>query len=230
MKGIKIALILLVVAAIASFFIFDLGQYLNLDALKARQASLKEAVAANPVQAALMFMGVYILFTALALPAAGLLSLLGGALFGLAWGSLIVVVAASIGATLAFLGSRFLFRDVVQKKFGEKLKPLNEGVEKDGAFYLFGLRIVPVIPFFVINVAMALTPIKTLTYFWVSLVGMFPGTLAYVNAGRELGNITSLKGILSPSLIASFVILGTFPIIARKVMDAVKARREKNAN
>ncbi len=225
MKFIKIALILIVVAAVAAFFIFDVGQYLNLEAIKAQQASLKARVEANPSQAAAIFGATYIAFTALALPAAGVLSLLGGALFGLWKGAAIVVVCATIGATLAFLGSRFLLRDWVQKKFGDKLRSINAGVEKDGAFYLFGLRLVPVIPFFMINVAMGLTPMKVGTYFWVSLVGMLAGTLAYVNAGQELGKITSLRGILSPGLIFSFVILGIFPIIARKIMDFLQARK-----
>jgi pyruvate/2-oxoglutarate dehydrogenase complex dihydrolipoamide dehydrogenase (E3) component/uncharacterized membrane protein YdjX (TVP38/TMEM64 family) len=225
MKLIKILLGLAVIAAIAAFFIFDLGRFLNLETLKAQQAALKSSVEANPTQTIFTFAGVYVLFTALALPAAGLLSLLGGALFGLWKGSAIVVVAATIGATLAFLGTRFLFRDFIKSKFGEKLKSVDAGVVKDGAFYLFGLRLIPVMPFFLINTAMGLTSMKTLTFFWVSLVGMIPGTLAYVNAGQELGKITSLRGILSPGLLFSFVILGLLPLLMRKVMDFFNAKK-----
>jgi pyruvate/2-oxoglutarate dehydrogenase complex dihydrolipoamide dehydrogenase (E3) component/uncharacterized membrane protein YdjX (TVP38/TMEM64 family) len=225
MKLIKILLGLAIIAAIASFFIFDLGRFLNLETLKAQQAALKASVDANPTQTLLTFAGIYVLFTALALPAAGLLSLLGGALFGLWKGAAIVVVAATIGATLAFLGTRFLFRDFIKAKFGEKLKAVDAGVEKDGPFYLFGLRLIPVMPFFLINTAMGLTSMKTLTFFWVSLVGMIPGTLAYVNAGQELGKITSLRGILSPGLLFSFVILGLLPLLMRKVMDFFNARK-----
>jgi pyruvate/2-oxoglutarate dehydrogenase complex dihydrolipoamide dehydrogenase (E3) component/uncharacterized membrane protein YdjX (TVP38/TMEM64 family) len=225
MKLIKILLGLAIVAAIAAFFIFDLGRFLNLETLKAQQAALKSSVEANPTQTIFTFAGVYVLFTALALPAAGLLSLLGGALFGLWKGSAIVVVAATIGATLAFLGTRFLFRDFIKAKFGEKLKSVDAGVVKDGAFYLFGLRLIPVMPFFLINTAMGLTSMKTLTFFWVSLVGMIPGTLAYVNAGQELGKITSLRGILSPGLLFSFVILGLLPLLMRKVMDFFNAKK-----
>ncbi len=225
MKPIKILLGLLIVGAIAAFFVFDLGKYLSLDALKAQQATLKASVEANPTQTMLSFAGIYILFTALALPAAGLLSLLGGALFGLWKGSAIVVVSATIGATLAFLGTRFLFRDFIKSKFGEKLKAVDAGVEKDGAFYLFGLRLIPVMPFFLINTAMGLTSMPVFKYFWVSLIGMIPGTLAYVNAGQELGKITSLRGILSPGLLLSFVILGLLPLLMRKVMDFFNAKK-----
>jgi pyruvate/2-oxoglutarate dehydrogenase complex dihydrolipoamide dehydrogenase (E3) component/uncharacterized membrane protein YdjX (TVP38/TMEM64 family) len=224
-KLLKILLGLIVVAAIASFFIFDLGRFVNLETLKAQQESLKANVAANPTQTAFAFAGIYVLFTAFALPAAGLLSLLGGALFGLWKGSAIVVVAATIGATLAFLGTRFLFRDFIKSKFGERLKAVDAGVEKDGAFYLFGLRLIPVMPFFLINTAMGLTSMPAFKFFWVSLIGMIPGTLAYVNAGQELGKITSLRGILSPGLLISFVILGLLPLLMRKVMDFFKARK-----
>jgi dihydrolipoamide dehydrogenase len=225
MKILKLLVGLAVVAAIVAFFVFDLGKYFTLDSLKAQQAAFKASVEANPTKAAGIFAAIYIGFTALALPAAGVLSLMGGALFGLWKGAAIVVVSATIGATLAFLGARFLLRDWVQAKFGSKLKGINEGVEKEGAFYLFGLRLVPVVPFFLINTTMGLTPMKTLTYFWVSLIGMIPGTLAYVNAGQELGKITSLKGILSPGLLLSFVILGLLPLVLRKVLDFLKARK-----
>jgi pyruvate/2-oxoglutarate dehydrogenase complex dihydrolipoamide dehydrogenase (E3) component/uncharacterized membrane protein YdjX (TVP38/TMEM64 family) len=225
MKPVKIIVGLVFVAAIIAFFAFDLGRYFTLDALKAQQAALRTSVATNPGIAIAIFSAIYITFAALAIPAAGVLSLMGGALFGLWTGTAVVVVSATIGATLAFLIARFLLRDWVQTKFGAKLKGINEGVEREGTFYLFGLRLVPVVPFFLINTTMGLTPMKTLTFFVVSLVGMIPGTLAYVNAGQELGKISSLKGILSPGLILSFAILGLLPLFLRKVLDFLKARK-----
>src|SRR5262245_43813995 len=148
------------------------------------------------------------------------MTLAGGAIFGLLWGTVIVSFASTIGATLAFLASRFLLRDWVQAKFGDKLKPINDGVEREGASYLFALRLVPAFPFFVINLVMGLTPIKTLTFYWVSQVGMLAGTIAYVYSGTQLGQFK-----LSFRLVAAFVILGLFPIVAKKTLAAVKARK-----
>jgi uncharacterized membrane protein YdjX (TVP38/TMEM64 family) len=160
--------------------------------------------AAEPILAALLFLLVYVVATALSLPGAALLTLVAGAVFGLLWGTVLVSIASTIGATLAFLMARFLMRDWVQGRFGEKIRTMNQRIEKDGAFYLFTLRLVPVFPFFVINLAMGLTPIRTWTFFWVSQVGMLAGTLVYVNAGTQLAQIDSLQGILSPALLASF--------------------------
>ena len=163
--------------------------------------------------------------TGLSLPGAAILTLAGGAIFGLVWGVVIVSFASSIGATLAFLVSRFLLRDWVQAKFGDRLKPINDGIAKEGAFYLFALRLVPAFPFFVVNLAMGLTPIRTATYYWVSQVGMFAGTVVYVYAGTQLAQLTSLKGILSPGLLGAFVLLGLFPFVAKRVVTGLKARK-----
>ncbi|MEN8177600.1 MAG: VTT domain-containing protein, partial [Pseudomonadota bacterium] len=166
-----------------------------------------------------------IVVTALSLPGATIMTLAGGAIFGLLWGALIVSFASTIGATLAFLVSRFLLRDWVQARFGDKLQAVDEGVKKDGALYLFSLRLVPLFPFFVINLVMALTPMKARTFYWVSQIGMLAGTLVYVNAGTQLAQIESLKGILSPGLLVSFALLGLFPLFAKNVMEWVKVRK-----
>ena len=221
----KLAVLLAIVALVAAFFVFDLNQYFSLDAIKAQQQALNTQVMDNPLIAGGIFFVVYVLVTALSLPGAALMTLAGGALFGLGWGLVIVSFASSLGATLAMLISRFLLQDWVQQRFGRRLKPLNEGIEREGAFYLFALRLVPAFPFFMINLAMGLTHIKARTFWWVSQLGMLPGTLVYVNAGRELSQLDSLGGILSPGLIGAFVLLGLFPLIARKILDQVKARR-----
>ena len=178
-----------------------------------------------PLTAALVFFVIYVVVTGLSLPGAAIMTLVGGAVFGLLWGTVIVSFASTIGATLAFLVARFLLRDTVQQRFGDNLKSVNAGVEKDGAFYLFALRLVPAFPFFVINLAMGLTPIRTAMFYIVSQIGMLPGTLVYVNAGTQLANVESLGDIASPSLLASFALLGIFPLIAKKVVEVVKARQ-----
>ena len=221
----KLAVLLAIVALVAAFFVFDLNQYFSLDAIKAQQQALNTQVIENPLIAGGIFFVVYVLVTALSLPGAALMTLAGGALFGLGWGLVIVSFASSLGATLAMLISRFLLQDWVQQRLGRRLKPLNEGIEREGAFYLFALRLVPAFPFFMINLAMGLTHIKARTFWWVSQLGMLPGTFVYVNAGRELSQLDSLGGILSPGLIGAFVLLGLFPLIARKILDQVKARR-----
>ncbi|WP_010485482.1 FAD-dependent oxidoreductase [Pseudomonas sp. S9] len=225
MNSRKILLMGVILALIASFFVFDLGQYLNLEALKAQQASLNAQVSAQPLLAAGIFFVIYVAVTALSLPGAALMTLLGGALFGLGEGFLLVSFASTMGATLAMLSSRFLLRDWVQKRFGKRLASIDQGVEREGAFYLFALRLVPLFPFFLINLAMGLTRLPVRTFWWVSQLGMLPGTLVYVNAGRELGQLESLSGILSPGLIGAFVLLGIFPIIARKLLGLIQARR-----
>ncbi len=221
----KAAVLLALVALIVAFFVFDLNQYFSLDAIKAQQQNLNAQVTANPLLAGGLFFLAYVAVTALSLPGAALMTLAGGALFGLGWGLLLVSFASSLGATLAMLISRFMLRDWVQSRFGRRLKPLNEGIEREGAFYLFALRLVPAFPFFMINLAMGLTAIKARTFWWVSQLGMLPGTFVYVNAGRELSQLESLGGILSPGVIGAFVLLGLFPLIARKILDQIKARR-----
>jgi pyruvate/2-oxoglutarate dehydrogenase complex dihydrolipoamide dehydrogenase (E3) component/uncharacterized membrane protein YdjX (TVP38/TMEM64 family) len=221
----KFILLAVIAAAIAAFFILPVEQYLSLEALKAQQAALDDFYRSHPWRTAAAFFVVYVIVTGLSLPGAAIMTLAAGAIFGLLWGTVIVSFASTIGATIAFLVSRFLLRNVVQERFGDRLKAINAGIERDGKFYLFTLRLVPAFPFFVINLAMGLTPIRTWTYYWVSQLGMIPGTLVYVNAGTQLAAIETLSGILSPGLIASFTLLGLFPLIARKVVDAVKGRR-----
>jgi len=225
MNSRKLALMGLILALLGSFLVFDLGQYLNLEALKAQQTALNAQVASNPWQSAGLFFLAYVAVTALSLPGAALMTLLAGALFGLFEGFVLVSFASTLGATLAMLSSRFLLRDWVQSRFGQRLSGINNGVEREGAFYLFALRLVPVFPFFLINLAMGLTRLPARTYWWVSQLGMLPGTLVFVNAGRELGQLDSLAGILSPGLLGAFVLLGVFPLIARKLLGLIQARR-----
>jgi pyruvate/2-oxoglutarate dehydrogenase complex dihydrolipoamide dehydrogenase (E3) component/uncharacterized membrane protein YdjX (TVP38/TMEM64 family) len=220
MKKSKLLVFILIAAAIAAFFVFDLKQYFSLDFFKSQRAVIDAYVAANPIQAGLIFFAIYVAVTGLSLPGAAIMTLIGGAVFGLLWGTIIVSFAASIGATLAFLASRFLLRVWVQGKFGDKLKPINDGVAKEGAFYLFALRLVPAFPFFVINLVMGLTSIKTTTFYWVSQIGMLAGTIVYVYAGTQLGEFK-----IGAGLIFAFVLLGIFPLIAKKVLDAIKARK-----
>jgi pyruvate/2-oxoglutarate dehydrogenase complex dihydrolipoamide dehydrogenase (E3) component/uncharacterized membrane protein YdjX (TVP38/TMEM64 family) len=223
-KG-KLGLIALIAAFIAAFFVFDLGHYFSLAYLKSQQALIDDYYRANPLQTVLAFFLIYVAVTGLSLPGATIMTLAAGAIFGLFWGTVIVSFAASIGATLAFLASRFVLRDSVQARFGDKLKAINAGIDKDGPFYLFTLRLVPAFPFFVINLVMGLTPIKTRTFYWVSQVGMLAGTIVYVNAGTEIAKIERLSGILSPTLLASFTLLGIFPLVAKKIVDLAKARK-----
>ena len=207
------------------FFALGLQRYLSLEYVKSQQGQLEAWRAANPLVAALSFFGLYIGVTALSLPGATVLTLAAGAIFGLGWGSLIASFAASIGATLAFLMSRVVLRDWVQAKFGERLAAINEGVRKDGAFYLFSLRVVPLFPFFLINLAMGLTRIRVLTYYWVSQIGMLLGTLVYVNAGTQLARIDKLADVASPGVLASLALLGLFPLIAKKGVELFRARK-----
>jgi len=218
-KG-KLVVLAVIAALIAAFFIFDLRQYLSLEYFKGSRATIEAYRDSHPLQAALGFFGIYVVVTGLSLPGAAVLTLVAGAVFGLLWGVVIVSFASTIGATLAFVASRYLLRDWVQGKFGDKLKPINEGVAREGAFYLFALRLVPAFPFFVINLVMGLTPIKTRTFYWVSQLGMFAGTIVYVYAGTQLGQFR-----ISAGLIGAFILLGIFPLVAKKVLDALKARK-----
>ena len=221
-KSLLLGLILLL---LASFFAFDLGQYLTLASLKAQQSALQAQVAADPWLAAGAFFAVYVAVTGLSLPGASLMTLVAGALFGLWQGLLIVSFASTLGALLSMFSSRFLLQDWVQQHFGQRLAGIEAGLARDGAFYLFALRLVPVFPFFLINLAMGLTKLPARTFWWVSQFGMLPGTLVYVNAGRELGQLDSLGGILSPGLLGAFALLGVFPLLARKLLDRLQARR-----
>ena len=225
MKNLKQIIILVIAGVLGVFFYLDFGQYLSLEYIKEQQTNFLEVYKGNTLLAMGAFTGVYIVSTALSLPGAVLLTLLGGALFGLLVGTILVSFASSIGATLAFLVSRLLLRDWVQNKFGSYLKSFNDGVQKDGGFYLFTLRLIPAVPFFVINLVMGLTPMKAITFYGVSQLGMLAGTIIFVNAGTQLAQLDSLGGILSPEIIFSFVLLGIFPFLARKLVGFYKGRR-----
>ena len=221
----KLGLFVLIAALVVSYFLFDLGRFFSLDYFKGQHAAIEAYRAAHPWATAGMFFAIYVAVTALSFPGAAVLTLVAGAIFGLLTGLVIVSFASSIGATLAFLASRFLLRDWVQQRFGDRLRAINAGVAKEGGFYLFTLRLVPAFPFFVINLLMGLTPIRVGTFYWVSQLGMLAGTIVYVNAGTQLGQIDSLAGILSPALLGSFVLLGIFPLIAKRIVAAVQARK-----
>jgi uncharacterized membrane protein YdjX (TVP38/TMEM64 family) len=224
MKNSKLWLVLLILPLIAAFFYFDLGQYLSLDYLKQQHQTITQFYAANTVLTIAVFFALYVLITALSLPGAAIMTLAAGAIFGFWVGLVLVSFASTAGATLAFLFSRFLFRETVQNRFGTHLGAINRGVEEEGAFYLFTLRLIPAVPFFAVNLLMGLTPIKTGVYALVSQIGMLPGTAVFVNAGNQLSKIDSLGDILSPSLIAAFALLGIFPIAAKKLIGLYKSR------
>ncbi len=207
------------------FFALDVPQYLTLDTFKSRQNDIDVFYRANPWITICMYFGIYLAVTALSLPGATLMTLAGGAIFGVMVGTVVVSFASTIGATLAFLVSRFLLRDWVQARFGSNFAAVNEGIRKDGPFYLFTLRLVPIFPFFVINLLMGLTPIRTLVYYVVSQIGMFPATVVYVNAGTQLAKIESLSGILSPGLLVSFALLGVFPLVAKKSVEYLNSHK-----
>lgn len=225
MRSPKLFVLLLLALAIGAFVALDLGRFLSFEALKASQASFAQLHAERPFTVAAVYFVLYVAATALSIPGATIITLAGGAIFGLWQGLLIVSFASTLGATLAFLASRFVLRDWVEGKFGQRLADINRGVDKEGAFYLFTLRLIPVVPFFLINLLMGLTRMKALTFYWVSQLGMLAGTAVYVNAGTQLAQLDSLQGILSPALLGSFVLLGVFPLIARRVVAAVQQRK-----
>ena len=221
----RLLVLALIAIAVLVFFAAGGHRYLSFESLKAQQEAIQSGYAARPWLTVLAFFSIYVAVTALSLPGAALMTLGAGAVFGLLWGSVIVSFASSLGATLAFLSSRFVLRDWVQQRCGGHLRAINEGAKKEGAFYLFTLRLIPAVPFFVINLAMGLTPIRAWTFYWVSQLGMLAGTLVYVNAGTQFAAIDSPSGILSPGLVGAFVLLGLFPLIAKKVMDAIRSRK-----
>ncbi|OGS52362.1 MAG: pyridine nucleotide-disulfide oxidoreductase [Erythrobacter sp. RIFCSPHIGHO2_12_FULL_63_10] len=221
----RLLIILALALALLAFFYFDLGEQLTLENLKSRLGEFDGFYRANPLLVIGVFFAAYVLLTAASIPGAAIMTLAAGAVFGVFTGTLVVSFASSLGATLAFLGSRYVLRDWVQQRFGGRLKTLNEGVKRDGAFYLFSLRLVPVFPFFMINLVMGLTPIRVWTFYWVSQIGMFLGTVVYVNAGTQLARIESVRDIASPGLLASFAALGLLPWIGKWIMGAIKRRR-----
>ncbi|EPC8367935.1 TVP38/TMEM64 family protein [Vibrio cholerae] len=220
----KKLIIALVLIAIAALLVTQFSQYLTLDVAKAKQAELANYIDAHLLQAALIYFVVYVLLTAFSIPGATVVTLLGAALFGFWLSLLLASFASTIGATLAFLSSRFLLRDWVQAKFADKLQTINQGIERDGAFYLLSLRLIPIFPFFLINLVMGLTPISTWRYYWVSQLGMLPGTAVYLNAGTQLAEISSLGEIVSLPVLASFVLLGVFPIVVKWLMSKFQQR------
>ena len=211
------------------FFWLDLGRFLSLEALQAGQQELDAFVRENFLLALGGFFVVYVAVTALSIPGAAVMTLAAGAVFGLVTGTLLVSFASSLGATLAFLLSRFLLQDYVESKFGPTAEKINKGVDAEGGYYLFTLRLVPLFPFFVINLAMGLTRMKTLTFYWVSQLGMLAGTVVYVNAGTQLARIENTGDILSPALIGSFVLLGIFPLLAKKALELLRRVRDNQA-
>lgn len=221
----KAGLLLVVLGAVALFVWADLGRFLNLQALKEAQGQLEALRSQHPLGLAAAYFAVYVAATALSVPGATIITLAGGAVFGLWWGLLLVSFASTLGATLAFLASRFLLRDMVQARFGQRLAEIERGIEKDGAFYLLSLRLIPVVPFFLINLLMGLTRMRAGTFYAVSQIGMLPGTLVYVNAGTQLAAIGSLRDVLSPALLGSLVLLGVFPWLARWGMGLLRRRR-----
>jgi uncharacterized membrane protein YdjX (TVP38/TMEM64 family) len=221
----KIIAVVIIGAVIVAFKIFNLGEYFSLSYIKESRDRFELLYAEHPLPVIASYVAIYILVTSLSLPGAAVMTLAGGALFGLLIGTVVVSFASSAGATLACFVSRFILRDWVQSKFGDKLKTINEGIEREGAFYLFTLRLIPVFPFWLINLVMGVTKMPLRTFYWVSQLGMLPGTIVYVNAGKELAKINSLSGILSPGLILSFVLLGLFPITAKKLLKLYKDKK-----
>jgi uncharacterized membrane protein YdjX (TVP38/TMEM64 family) len=221
----KLLLVAVIVGLALAFWAFNLGHYFTLSYLKSSAGTLKGVYAEHPALVIAVYFLIYVLTTSLSLPGAAVLTLAGGALFGLVVGTLIVSFASAIGATLACFLSRFVLRDWVQRRFGDKTAKINEGIKREGAFYLFTLRLIPVFPFWMINLVMGLTSIRLRTFYWVSQLGMLAGTVVYVNAGRELAKVESLKGILSPGLLISFALIGILPIAAKKLVALYRSRR-----
>ncbi len=223
---IKNLVLVLIVLGIVSLFLFtDLRQMLTLDNLKLRRDEFRELATTQPLFMSAAYFGVYVLVAALSLPGAAILTLAGGAIFGFGWGLILVSFASTVGACFAFLAARWLLRDTVRQKFGERLAAVEQGIAREGAFYLFTLRLIPAVPFFAVNLLGGLTPLRLFTFAWVSQLGMLPGTAVYVNAGTQIANINTLAGIMSPQLWLSFVLLAVFPFISRSVLGAFKARK-----
>jgi pyruvate/2-oxoglutarate dehydrogenase complex dihydrolipoamide dehydrogenase (E3) component/uncharacterized membrane protein YdjX (TVP38/TMEM64 family) len=225
MKIRQLFLLLLLAGALVAFLALDLGRFVSLNYLKASQANFAALYDQRPLLVGAAFFVIYVLVAALSLPGAAVLTLAGGAALGLFWGTLLVSFASTIGATLAMLSGRYLLRSATEQRFAGRFDSLHEGIQRDGSFYLFSLRLMPVVPFFALNLLMGLTRMKTWTFYWVSQLGMLAGTLVYVNAGTQIAQIDSLQSVLSPGLLGSFVLLGLLPLAARKGLDAAKRRQ-----
>jgi pyruvate/2-oxoglutarate dehydrogenase complex dihydrolipoamide dehydrogenase (E3) component/uncharacterized membrane protein YdjX (TVP38/TMEM64 family) len=221
----KLAIIAVLAALVAAYFIFDLGQYFTLQGVKGVATDLAAFQRENALAVIVGFFIAYVIVTGASIPGAGIMTLAAGALFGLVGGTILVSFASTIGATLAFLSSRYVLRDTVEARFGERLKAINSGLERDGPFYLFTLRMIPYVPFFAVNLVMGLTRIRVATYVWVSQIGMLLGTIVYVNAGTQLAQISDPRDLLSPLLLASFLLLGIVPWIAKGIIGMIQRRK-----
>ncbi|MFZ3138035.1 MAG: TVP38/TMEM64 family protein [Thermodesulfovibrionales bacterium] len=230
MKLKKILILIVIVGLIVAVKVFHLDQYLTLSYLKGSLDKLKALYENHSLMLIAGYFVIYVLTTSLSLPGASPLGIAGGALFGFWTATIVVSFASTIGATLACFVSRYLLRDWIQNRFGEKIAKVNEGIEKEGAFYLFTLRLIPIFPFWMINLAMGITKMSFFKFYWVSQIGMLPGTMVFVNAGKELAKIDSLKGILSPSLIISFALIGIFPIMVKKLISLYRSKRGKSTD
>ncbi|MCY3541244.1 MAG: TVP38/TMEM64 family protein [Gammaproteobacteria bacterium] len=224
----KLALAAAVIVCIGLFFFLPLNEYLSFEYIQRQRSAIVDLYLAYPILFIATYVAVYVVLTGLSIPSATLLTLIGGAVFGTVTGTVVVLSASTLGAICAFVLARYVLRDYVQEKFSKYLGQVNRGVAEEGAFYLFGLRVVPVVPYFVVNFVMALTPIRLWTYYWVTQLGMLPGTVLYVNSGKELGKLQSASGILSWTLILSLVALGLFPLVAKKLVDLARSRIRKS--
>ncbi|MFH1887026.1 MAG: TVP38/TMEM64 family protein [Pseudomonadota bacterium] len=226
---VKILLVLVLAAAVILFWALGLSRYFSLEWVKESHHALVDLFRQHPAGVTAGYAGIYVVMAALSLPGAAVMSLAGAVVLGF-WPALVAVsFASSLGATLACAASRFLLGDWVQRRFSGRLSAINRGVEQEGAFYLFTLRLVPVFPFFLINLAMGMTRMPLARFYWVSQLGMLPGTAVYVNAGTQLGRLDSAGGILSPALLASFALLGIFPLAAKKALDGFRKRTGRAA-
>jgi uncharacterized membrane protein YdjX (TVP38/TMEM64 family) len=223
--GVKITLLLIIASMIWIFFLFDLNSYLTLASLKDGLDGLKAFYGQHKILTMIIYFIIYLLISALSLPVAGITTLAGGALFGLFYGTILASFASTIGGTLAFLFSRYIFRDWVQNKFPSKLSIINKGIDKEGGFYLFTIRLVAIFPFFAVNLAMGLTSIRVITFYLVSQIGMLPVTMIMINAGTQLATIGSTGDILSLNIILSFALLGIFPITAKHSTEYIRSKR-----
>jgi len=230
MKIKKFIILIVIAGLIAAVKVFHLDQYLTLSYLKGSLDTFKTLYENHGIMVIAGYFVIYVLTTSLSLPGASPLGIAGGALFGFWTATIVVSFASTIGATLACVVSRYLLRDWIQNRFGDKIAKVNEGIEKEGAFYLFTLRLIPIFPFWMINLAMGLTKMSFFKFYWVSQIGMLPGTMVFVNAGKELAKIDSLKGIFSPSLIISFALIGIFPIAVKKILASYRSRRGKGSD
>jgi len=223
----KMIVFTFIALSVGLFFYLGLDSYLNFSYIKSKQIDFNEFKSENYILTVLIFILIYTLTTAASLPGAAILTLLSGALFGIVWGSLFASISSTMGATLSFLSSRYLFKNSVKASFPKAFDRINKGVDEDGSFYLFSVRLIPVFPFFVVNLLMGLTNIKTINYMWVSALGMLPGTVAYVNAGTQISQLKSASGILSVQLIGAFVFIGLLPLLSKKLIVFLKKRTKK---